>query len=230
VVKAWLLIPLALSAASAQQTCKDSAGFVRTLGMDTIDVESVFFMRDSVMGFQGSKAGLVAYTAWLNDSLIVTQAEMGIWRAGAPLADTPNQQGAYRRMRDSVLFGVRSPERPNQLQQWPNAPGMTFLLDAMTGLEELLTRRAVTAGRRDLKVPAFYPGRSTNPTLTVHFAGRDSVVIASTTGTVMSMTVDSIGRLLTATYSGAGIRSDSAVVVRRVPCGVVDSIIRRIVR
>jgi len=235
-MKSISLLLLFAGSASAQTICKDSAGFVRMQGRDTIDVEKLLFMRDSVTGFQASKAGVVAYSAYFSESLIVTEGHTAVWIAPRPMADPPSQEGAYRVLHDTTFFGVRAPDRPSQLQQRAYEPGTAFLLTAMNGLEELIVRRAVAAKRADLTVPTYYPGRSARGSASLHFIGDDSLVISYNTGLRADLKIDAVGRVLRGTYrqmvnvSGTTVTlgdDPNPLHVERVNCGVVEPLLKR---
>lgn len=208
------------AAAMRNQSCVDTAGFIRRRGGDTLLVESVTFTGATMTGIQASRSAVTRYTATLTADLVVLRLDVDRWPPGHSMDEHPSAVARYRLHGDTITFWSRGLVglRHTVHAQSDVAP----LLDGATGLEELLTRRA--ALHHDaLDVPTFDPmGDGYIYAAHIRFTGADSVEIRLGDGAVADTRIDGTGRIRGPLYRTDG---SDFVSVERVRCGVVEPII-----
>jgi hypothetical protein len=209
---------------STPSTCLDSAGFVRTIGKDTLDLENVRFDGHDIYGVQWTPDGTRGYQLSFDDSLIATEGEFFIWAGRRHVTLDPTQDARYRLVGDTAIFGVKG-DKGMQIQRNRIQRNAAVMLDLTVGLDEILTRRARRSGKASIDIPTFFVATGGySPVAHIRFIGKDSAQIRfGADGEVAELIVDPVGRIRRAYYRMGA--ADTVSVVNRVPCGELEPIL-----
>jgi hypothetical protein len=211
---------------AVSQVCRDTAGFVRIQGADTLVLERSEFTKNAITGVQQSPSGFIQYRVSLDSRFQATEGAFSLWLPGQRPPAAPTQQADFAIERDTAIVSVRSGARSQQ-QRNGIASGSILLLDVSVGLEEAITRRARLEHKKVVVVPVYYVASAGYaPSVRVSFEGSDSVRIQfGNDDVVADLRIDADGRILGGKYKGA--RDPNMVIVARVSCADIDLLLSR---
>lgn len=223
-----LMSTVSIHGAVAQgPACTDVAGFVRTVGTDTLAIERVRQNASGIDGylhFPGERVR-ARYFVTLDTARGETLMELALWPPDTDTTAAPAQAGELLLTADSATFVVmRSGESQRTRSVVPRGTMPGFQL--ATGLEELVLERARAARRSMVDVPVYYVGTGGwTPVAHVEFAGTDSATVQLDRSR-MRLRTDAAGRLLGATVESEG-DAGPPVRITRVDCATVETLLRR---
>jgi len=211
-----LLAPLAATPAAlkAQSAVTDTAGFVSTLGADTVAVERFVQTHDSVYGEAIARSPTtrrLVYSARFDPDGYVKSYTLMRLTSATDAKSPPALRFTVDFRNDSAYVKVRNGD--STTTQTLPAPRNTIPTAEPTfGLIEVMAERGVAAHGSPAAFAMYYPGGTADPATAISRANGDSVWIESATDTVRAK-VDAHGRLLGAADPGGTFQA----VVTRIP-------------
>ncbi|HUO51423.1 MAG TPA: DUF2911 domain-containing protein [Gemmatimonadaceae bacterium] len=204
-----------LAAASRRGAGAETAGFIATLGRDTVAAESLSVMDD------GSMTGVS----------VVRRAQTTLTRYYTLTLDKDGNLAKFEMA--SYPTGVQPGQHPAIHTIWTPQPGAmhevirsdsAYALDLLTppttlpyldlgfGMWQAVTMRLVRSGKDSLSIPMFFVADTTHYATTVKRIGKDSVMLSSIYGVAWAR-IDARGQILG--YAAPG--STQQVVAARLP-------------
>ena len=193
IMAAALLLPGTMRS----QACRDTAGFVRLHGKDTLVIEATRFSPGLVTGdmYLVPERTLAHYAADISRYPTETVLTLDLWAAGSDMQGPPTQMGKLLLHSDSALFVVRQGAMA-QIQRNRSTPGAIPAFRLAVGLEELIMRRARAMKDTIAAVPTFFVATDGwVPTARIQFIGADSATLQLDEAR-SRLRVDSTGRIL----------------------------------